>query len=329
MLLLAVSMMAFPVTSYDFQLPWLQVSPVTAGIGGLNLSLTGDPGILYSNPAMLAHSGTSVVSLGMKLQDRDQIDVVEMFNAANVLRKNQIVSLHMAAEGGGFGIRSLAAIDENRTWTDGEGNNLREHEDYRLTAYQIAMAQTEGRLTYGLGFKYLNGRLVYLREQQQSGGWLTEDFVDDRLHGLSFDFSLTLKYGAFVWGFTAWDIYSHLWWMNNSNRAITRRLGSTVGWQSGNTALITGAQRKWGCASDQTYHIGVQQAIPMGGNPEQPTGFLLRGGAYSHDFDHEETTWTSLGVSYYIKAFRVDTSMATHDLALNKTRFLLTVSMGM
>ena len=330
LVLLAVgtALAAFPVTSYDYQHPHQQISPVAAGMGGLNLSLAGDPGLLYANPALLGQNKSTVVSVGFKLQDRDEIDAAQMLNAANILRKNQLVSLHVAAEGGAFAIRPLASIDEQRSWEAG-GTVFTEDENYLLTAYQLGMAETSGKVTYGLGFKYLNGRLVYLRQHETELGSVTDEFVDDRLHGLSIDFGLTVDLGAVTWGITAWDVYSHLWWMHHTDRTITKRLGTTLGWQSGNTALVVGTQRQWNTASDQTYHAGVQHALSLGGDAENPRGLLIRAGAYSHDYEHAETVYSSLGLSFYMKAFRVDTSMATHDLALNNTRYLVTISMGM
>lgn len=327
-LALAVTLSAFPVTSYDYQIPRLQTSPVAAGMGGLNLSYVNDPGIVYSNSALLAQTTGSVISLGMQLQDRDQMDATEIFNASNVLHKNQIVSLHFAAEKGGVGIRSLANIDEKTTWT-AHDNVYHEREKYQLTAYQVGMAETRGRITWGIGAKYLNGRLVYLKERELGSQRVTVDFIDDRLHGVSFDFSATVHYESFTWGFSLWDIYSHLWWMDHEDRVIIKRMGTTFGWQAGNITLITGTQRQWNTASDQTYHVGVEYGISMSDNPDAPASIMLRGGAYSHDFENEETTWSSIGAGYYFNSYRIDASMATHDMMLANTRYLITVSVGM
>jgi len=324
LLLLCLRLAAFPVNSYDYQTPLLQVSPMAAAMGGLNLSLQGDPGLLYGNPALLAYNTSSVMSVGLKLQDRDDISISDMLNAASALKKNQLVSLHFASDKGGMAVRPLVSIDANTTWTE-DDDTFRASEDYNLTCYQLAVAETEGKFTYGLGLKYLDGRLVYLRERETTEGWVREQFINDRLHGLSFDLGMAMKFGSFVWGVNAWALYSKLWWLDNPDRVVTKRVGSTLGWQSGNTALIVGSQRKWSSTDDQTYHGGIQQALSLGDS----TSVIVRAGAYSHNFDNADVTWTSFGLSYYYKTFRIDTSMATHDMAIKNTRYLVSISMGM
>ncbi|MCD4651540.1 MAG: hypothetical protein K8S56_07125 [Candidatus Cloacimonetes bacterium] len=322
----------FPISSYDFHTPVHQVSPVVEAMGGMSVTYESDSALMYNNPALLPFVENGVVTASFKMEHKQGMSFSEVMSMANILKKNQFTYASVYAAKGGFGWYPLASINQSRTYNS-TGEIYREYEDYQLDAVQFAFGTqvediTAVDISWGMSFKYIFGRLVYLEEKQTGNSWLREEFYDERVKGYSADLGFLLKQEGFSAGLVFYDLFSRLYWEDSANRVITKRASLGFQWGIGNYALTTGISRKLNLKKEQEYHLGIVRQFELN-TPVGEGVLLFRTGIHSEDFANEDAIFTSFGTGYYIKQLRIDLSATTNGMVLKNNRYLISISVGL
>jgi hypothetical protein len=322
-----------PIDSYDYAVPENNVSAIAIGMGGINLTNPDDPFASYGNPALLARNETTMVYLAYRLAETEDLSFWEVASASNFLKEKQFKYFTLVTKQAAFSYQPMAAI--NISTFDLETNKTLYY-DYKLDKLQLSLGVTDKSwpsLTAGMNIKYLSGRLVYLVERLEGSHFIREHFIDDKIKGVSSDLGITFRTGDVIYGLTAYDVLSRLWWENYDAVSIQRRIATAVQYGSGASRTSFGIQSKISSDPQTTYHAGYSYTMnwdsqDFNSDDKISQGMDLRLGFYSHDFYGADNVNLTLGSGYYYQMFRFDFSLNSKGLKLADSEFLFSLGLG-
>jgi hypothetical protein len=212
---LAAQQAALPITQYDYAIPENNVSPIAIGMGGLNLTYSGDPYCSYSNPALLAEVEQSSLVTSFRLANDEEMSILEATSLSNTLKDKQFKYFSLSTKKAAFTYQPMSRVNISEIIAE-NGVNYNLYHDFMLDKVQLSIAakdEERSALSAGLNLKYLSGRLVYLKERRIGSTTFTrEAFIDDKVRGFSTDLGFTLDRETFKFGLTAYDFFSRLYW---------------------------------------------------------------------------------------------------------------------
>ncbi len=322
-----------PITSYDYAIVENNVSPIALGMGGLNVTDALDPFSSYGNPALLANNENTYLYMSYRLADNEDLSFWEAVNVSNFLGEKQFKYFTLAAKQVAFSYQPMASVNISE-FDPSTGQSL--YYDYKLDKVQLSLGIADKNwpdITAGLNLKYLGGRLVYLVEHQQGSQFIRDHFIDDKIKGFSTDLGFTYKTGDTVFGLSAYDLVSRLWWENYPAKSVQRRLATSVQYGGGASKTSFGVQSKISSKPETTYHAGYSYRVNWGttslsGADPIQQGLDLRAGLYSRDFYGADNINVTLGSGYYYQMFRFDFSLNTKGLKLKESEFLFSLGLG-
>lgn len=334
---LAAQQAALPITQYDYAIPENNVSPIAIGMGGLNLTYSGDPYCSYSNPALLAEVEQSSLVTSFRLANDEEMSILEATSLSNTLKDKQFKYFSLSTKKAAFTYQPMSRVNISEIIAE-NGVNYNLYHDFMLDKVQLSIAakdEERSALSAGLNLKYLSGRLVYLKERRIGSTTFTrEAFIDDKVRGFSTDLGFTLDRETFKFGLTAYDLFSRLYWENYSSKPIQSRIGLGAAWVDDNMLISVGLQGKISKSTDTTYHLGFQnswswgQSYSQAGRPIQHS-ILLRLGLYSQDFYGTKNIHFTMGSGYNYSIFRFDFSVNSAGMILKESEYLFSLGVGL
>ncbi len=322
-----------PIMEYDYRTPANAVSPISVGMGGLNLTYAADYYSSYDNPALLASSPATALAMSYRLKNEEQYSFVEAMQISNALRDKQIKYFTLITKGAAISYQPMASIHISR-WT-GNGD-ISEYYDYQLDKWQASFAAKDPEyqmLSAGLNVKYLTGRLVYLREKKVGLNLIREAFIDDKVKGFSADLGFTMEQGDFTWGGVVYDLYSQLYWENYDSVHLQRRSAMGFEYHNGDLSLLASVHTKVHKEPDPTFHFGLVQDwnwsnTDFATKREITQNIILRMGMYSKDFYGTGNINYTLGTGYNYNLFRFDFALVNQGMRLKDSEFLFSIGVG-
>lgn len=322
-----------PITDYDYAIPANNVSAIAIGMGGINVTNQRDPFASYGNPALLANGDTTTLYMAYRIADDANMGFWDAVNVSNFLREKQFKYFSLVVKQGAVSYQPMASV--NISAIDPETNRTMYY-DYKLDKLQFSLGMTDKAwpsLTAGFNVKYLTGRLVYLVERLEGHQFIREQFIDDKVKGFSSDLGLTYRTGDVVYGISAYDLFSRMWWENYDSVSLQRRIAAGVQYGSGASKTSFGIQSKISSKPETTYHMGYSYAMNWDSNDfysdEQiRQGMDLRIGFYSDDFYGADNINLTLGGGYHYQVFRFDFSLNSKGLKIADSEFLFSLGMG-
>ncbi|MEA1973325.1 MAG: hypothetical protein U9N34_08545 [Candidatus Cloacimonadota bacterium] len=312
---------SFPIKDYDYHIIENTISPVTAAMGGMNVTNIDDCALLYNNVALLSYLKYSTMQLSARVNLDEEQSFSEILHFSNTLKQTIINYFSFTIDTGGFAYQPLANVHQNRTW--GDSIQYKEYEDYQLSSYQIGISEKNDYLSYGLNLKYLSGRLVYLKEHSYDDNWLKDDFIDDKVNGFSADLSFSIMKDHYAYGLNLYDVFSKLWWRDNPNKNLVRRAAFGTQIMRNGNIYMSGVSSRLELDTQHLYHFGIQRTLIAKGR-----AIPIRMGAYSRKFAYADEIFISFGMGYYIgQTFRIDISATNNGFDLNKAKYLLSFSL--
>ena len=326
----SLNLFSFPINDYDFHLAELQISPITAAMGGLNVISIKDPFAVYQNPAILGEVEQSVFSISFKMKNKEDQNITDIINAGNILKEKQISFINLSAKKAGFSFQPLVSIHEKSNYFV-SNVQYQDYIDYKLNSYQVSGGFDKNEISWGFTAKFLSGRLIYLKEKQIESTELfnIDSFIDDNSKGFSFDLGFIYTKSNIKYGLVFYDLFSHLYWKNNPNRTLTKRFAFGTGYSSNGYDLTAGIDGKLNKNSNSQYHFGIAKNVLTDENPNNPKSLDFRAGVYSHDFKNEDDIFTSFGVGYFIKIFKIDCSVTSFGMNSENNSYLISTSIAM
>jgi len=322
-----------PITSYDYAIPENNVSAIALATGGINVTDARDPFASYGNPALLAKNDATMLYLAYRLADETNLSFWDAVSVSNFLSEKQFKYFTMVAKQAAFSYQPMASINISE-YDEVTQKSL--YYDYKLDKVQLSLGISDHNwpsIHAGLNMKYLSGRLVYLAEQRQGSQFIREHFIDDKVKGFSTDLGLVYKTGDTVFGVTAYDLVSRLWWENYPAKSIQRRIATGVQYGTGASSTTFGIQSKISRNPETTYHMGYSYRVnwdtsSLSSDETIRQGMDLRAGLYSRDFYGADNINITLGSGYYYQMFRFDFSLNTKGLKLAESEFLFSLGLG-
>ena len=322
-----------PITEYDYTLPGNNVSPVTMGMGGMNVTSMADAYASYNNPALLAGSEVTSFATSFRLAANDELGFWQAMQISNALREKQFQYFSVTTKQVGFAYQPVANVHLSEWSAVGDTSR---YYDYKLDKVLMSLAAKDTKYTTlqaGLSIKYLSGRLVYLREHRVGNSLVRDAFIDDKVKGFSTDLGFTYKPGNMVIGATIYDLFSRLYWENYDSKPIQRRIGMGMEYDNNNLKLLLGLQSKISKDPDTSYHLGLQYSWNWNSESfidEQSTeqGMVIRTGMYSSDFYGTKNINYTLGTGYNYNLLRFDVSMSNQGMELKNSKYLFSIGVG-
>jgi hypothetical protein len=208
--LAAQGLPALPISSYDYHILPNTVSPITLGMGGINLTNAGDFFTSYDNPALLADNDGTAIATSFLLKNTQDLNFAEMMQLSNLLNNKQFNYYTLVTSKSAFSYQPVASTHISRI-----AGAYSEYYDYKLDKLQMSLAASDekyAKFSGGISVKYLSGRLIYLKERISGSNMIREAFIDNKVKGFSTDLGLTWKETNFTWGACFYDIFSRLYW---------------------------------------------------------------------------------------------------------------------
>lgn len=324
---LAAQQPPLPITSYDYALPENNVSPISIGMGGLNVTNTGDFYASYSNPALIGANEYSLLLTAFRLTNAENLSFAEAASISSALRDKQFKYFTLLTKQSAWSYQPMARLHIV------ESNHYYDYQMDKVQATLAASDQSWRPVSFGLNLKYMTGRLVYLNESRGEDSALRRVFIDDKVKGISSDLGLTLQMGDITYGLAAYDILSQLWWEHYDSVALQRRIAFGVQYDSGNLLLSAGLQGKLSQSTDTTFHLGLQNSWNLGSSNISGTNtaqaFGIRLGLYSHDFHGSSNINYTFGTGYNYSIFRFDFSLNNKGLRMQDSEYLFSLGVGL
>ncbi len=318
---------ALPITSFDYALPENNVSPISIGMGALNVTNPGDYYANYSNPALLGTNDYNVLVTSFRLKNDENLDFWQASQISNALKPKQFKYFTLLTKQAAWTYQPVASVHLVESVSTGGYR----YYDYQLDKVQVTLAGSDDSwqpVSFGLNLKYLAGRLVYLLSANSNS------FIDDKVKGFSTDVGATLQTGNITVGLVGYDVFSRLYWENYDSKAIQPRAAFGVQYGTETMTLSGGVQGKVSQATDTTYHFGFQylwgwdqENAATGENVNQ--GVVLRLGLYSHDFYGTNNINYTLGTGYNYNVFRFDFSLNNKGMRLRDSEYLFSLGVGL
>lgn len=319
-----LSLSGFPITDYDYHICENAISPITAAMGGINVTNLDDCALIYNNPALLSYMKTSTMIISAKYDPEEEKSFSEVLHSSNTLKDAKINYFSFTIDSGGFAYQPLAKINIDRSWDDSLSVSHKEYHNYYLDAYQLAFSEKNDYLSYGLNLKYLTGRMVYLKEHLYDSNWIKDEFIDSTVQGFSADLSFSVRRETYAYGLNFYDVFSKLYWKDHKNANLVRRFAFATQIMGENFIYTSGVSSRLEFNSKHNYHFGIQRNMQFR-NQIIP----IRAGVYSQKFDKAKNIFVSFGFGYYIgDNFRIDISATSNDSDIHTTKYLLSFSLN-
>ncbi len=322
-----------PITSYDYSAPEHNVSPISIGMGALNVTNSGDFYANYSNPALIGANEYTALLTSFRVKGSEKMSFWEAASISNALKPKQFKYFTLLTKQTAWTYQPVARVHISEITNAGE---YRYH-DYQLDKMQVTIAaedQSWQPVAFGLNVKYLSGRLVYLLEHRVGNSLIRDAFIDDKVRGFSSDVGVTLDLQNFKVGVAGYDVFSRLYWENYPSVAIQRRAALGVQYYTDNLILSGGVQGKLAKTTDSTIHLGLQYLWDWGGTDSNTgedvsQGLVARLGLYSHDFYGASNINYTLGTGYNYNLFRFDFSLNNKGLKIKDSEYLFSLGVGL
>ena len=331
---LSAQVSPLPIQSYDYHTPENNVSPVSIGVGGLNLTNSSDFFGSYDNPALLANSGAASLAISYRLKNADQMNFYQAMQISNALKDKQFKYFSLVTKNAAWAYQPVAGIHLSEWNATGDTT---QYYDYQLDKWQASYGlndQDNKALSAGVNIKYLTGRLVYLKERKVGVSLIREAFIDDKIKGFSADLGFAYTQDSYSIGAAVYDVFSRLYWENYDSKQLTRRAAAGFQINNGSLSLLGGIQGKISSDPETTYHFGVVQdwnfdSQSFTNDTETSQNLILRIGMYSHDFYGTENINYTFGSGYNYNMFRVDFGMTNQGMKLRDSEFLFSIGVGL
>jgi hypothetical protein len=332
--LYAQSLPSLPLQHYDYHIPENVVSPITLGMGGINLTNAADYFTSYDNPALLAENRGSAFATSFRLAKSGSMAFTDLMSASNLLKDKQFMYYTLITKNAAWSYHPVASINQS-LYQNVAGINYAEYYDYQLDKLQLSLAATDQKfsgLAGGLNLKYLTGRLVYLKERLSGGNLIRESFIDNKVKGVSGDLGLTWTQNNFIWGACFYDLLSRLWWEDYSSKSLQKRAALGFQYLSDNLSLLASLQGKISSSPGTTYHFGLIKnwtwQAKTSSNQTVEQNLVIRAGLYSKDFNGTDNISYTLGSGYNYNMFRIDFAMTNTGMQLRDSQYLFSVGVG-
>jgi hypothetical protein len=313
-----------PITSYDYALPENNVSPISIGMGALNVTNAGDFFANYSNPALIGSNEYNVLVTSFRLKNNDELDFWEASQFSNVLKPKQFKYFSLLTKQAAWTYQPVASVHIVDQLSTGGWR----YYDYQLDKMQVTIAASDESwqpVRFGMNLKYLMGRLVYLQ---------SNTFIDDKVKGFSGDVGVTLQTGNFTFGMAGYDVFSRLYWENYSSKYIQPRVAIGAQYGTETMTVTAGFQGKVSKVADTTYHLGFQylwgwDSEDTNTGEDVNQGIVLRMGLYSHDFYGTDNINVTFGTGYNYNIFRFDFSLNNKGFRIRDSEYLFSLGLGL
>ena len=337
MIMLGVSLLwaqKLPITEYDYATAENNVSPIAIGVGGMNLTLANDPYCSYSNPALLAHMNHAQLFTSFRLKSDKPMSFLEVSSISNALKSKQFKYFGLSTKQMGFVYQPMSRINISEITSD--DHNL--YYDYALDKVQLSIAASDEKyasFSGGLSFKYLSGRLVYLKERRPTATtFVREEFIDNKVKGFSTDLGFLWQRGDFRFGAVGYDLLSRLYWESYPSRSISPRLAFSTTYVKDNLAMNIGVMGKLRKQTDSTIHLGLQNNWNWGQGRTSSGAMVqhnipLRIGIYSKDFYGTNNMNFTFGSGYSYNMLLFDFSINSPGLKLRDSEYLFSIGVGL
>jgi len=321
----AISIFAFPIDQYDFNLPHTTPSTVAAALGGLNLGYADDYFLPITNPTTLRRVKNTTIAFSFARPPRDYEAFSDLFKAEPLLGSSTLRAVSYQAKNFGLAYRTLASSEKTVIGTLLFTKN---YTAYDLSSYTVAFADSVGRFDWGVSGKLLHGHLVYLAESTPDQSTPTVDtFYDEDALGYSFDLGVGTTIGSMTYALTVYDIYSAIHWPEQSPAHIRTRLATGVDYTSGSSSVGAGMNSRWWFVGLPFYNVYYSYQI-IGEKSSQLHQNKVRIGLVSQDFQQQDNVLYCFGVSYGYKAFSVDMGLQSRGIKANETQVYFSLTMG-
>ncbi len=329
----------FPIKDFNYHLPNTNLSPYSAGLGGICLTNADNHFALYDNPALLSDVKAMTFSSSFCLPDKNQ-SFTDIMKTNPLMQKSVFRGLAIQAHHVGFIYHELA----NDHFTKSDSLN-KIYQDYKLRSIGISFADTSGgTISWGLSIKYLDGRLVYLKENKRSvtdssrvktsqklasfdTNYIIEDFIDSKSMGYASDLGIYGKKSGFYYGFVVHDLYSKLYWTNHPDKKLPTRGSFSAELRGQNVSYISSVTSLWNIHETPLYCQSLNYSSNLG-NPNYSQSLAIRFGATSPNYKKSENILFGFGTSYMIQTFKIDLSMQTQGLKTNTAQYMFSLSFG-
>jgi hypothetical protein len=324
------------VQDYDYHTPEGNISPVSLGMGGINLTYPADYFSPYDNPALLATNTSSAAATSFIIKQNAPATFADMMNSKTLLKDKQFLYYSVITKQAAWTYQPVAAVHVSQLTTTTDGL-LSEYFDYQLDKIQLSIAGKDEEYTNlagGLNIRYLTGRLVKLTQRKVGNNWVTAgNLIDDKVKGVSGDLGFTWAEGNFVWGSCIYDIYSRLWWENYDSESLKRRAAMGFQYNMDKLALLASVQGRVSNDPQTTYHLGliknwIWKTDGSMDTPGTEQNLLIRAGLYSRDFNGTENINYTFGSGYNYNMFRIDFAMTNSGMRLKDSQYLFSVGVG-
>lgn len=333
--LVSQTLPALPIMEYDYHIPENMVSPITMGMGGLNLTNMADYFTSYDNPALLAENTITAFAVSFRLKDGKQMSFIDMMRVSNLLKDKQFMYYTLITKSAAWSYQPVASTHISEIYVSNDVT-YSEYYDYQLDKLQMSIAAKDdkhSKLAGGLNVKYLTGRLVYLKQRRSGSNWINvESLIDDKVKGISGDIGLTWREDRFIWGACFYDVLSRLWWENYDSKSLQKRAALGFQYQADTYALLASVQGRLSSSPATTYHLGLIKnwswKNTAGSGRTVNQNFLLRAGLFSKDFNGTDNINYTLGSGYNLNMFRFDFAMTNSGMRLRDSEFLFSIGFG-
>lgn len=313
---------AFPNQDYDFHLPTSGLSPYEAAAGGINLTDNNNQFATYSNPALLKTLTQTTFALSFSVPPRKK-SFTEMLKTNPLLEKSVFRGVNVQTRQAGFYYQIMADEHIDKTTTD-----YYEYKDFTLKNAGVCFADTSSNLNWGIGLKYLNGRMVYLKEMVQDSLSAYNQFVDSKANGYSFDMGIYRQYGGFHVGFVVYDVYSKLYWEDQKNAKLRTRGAFSVELRGNNLSLAAGTNSLWNIHEKPFYNQSIRYVTTFYPSKKNPQSMGFGMGICSKDFKNRRSTLFTYGISYFMSYLRIDVAIQSQGWIANNSQYLFSVALG-
>lgn len=320
-----------PIQEFDYHIPENTISAITLGMGGLNLTNAADYYTSYDNPALLATNTGTAFAASFRLKGKNDLSFAEMMQVSNLLRDKQFMYYTLITKNAAWSYHPVASTNVSQLTSTHS-----EYYDYQLDKLQLSLAAKDekfDKLAAGMNIKYLTGRLVYLKERRAYNTLIREEFIDNKVKGVSGDLGFTWEEDNYIWGACVYDILSGLWWEDFGTKSLQRRAALGFQYNMENLALLASLQGKIASSPETTYHFGLvrnwtwkTESFRSGKHNEQ--NLVIRAGLFSKDFNGTQNINYTLGSGYNYNMFRIDFALTNAGMRLRDSRYLFSVGVG-
>lgn len=327
-ILAADELPSLPLQDYDYHIMDNILSPITLGMGGLNLTNAADYFTSYDNPALLAGNSGTAFGTSFRLTDEEALTFADAVSASNLLKSKQFMYYTLIANNSAWSYHPTASTHVSRL-----GAATSEYYDYQLDKVQLSIAASDEkytRLSGGINLKYLTGRLVYLKERIEYGDMIREQFIDNKVKGAALDLGFTWSEDRITWGACFYDLLSRMWWESYDSESLQRRAAMGFEYRGETYSLLGGLQGRISSSPATTYHLGMIKHWnwKTGGRDGKDQSLVLRAGMFSKDFNGTQNINYTLGSGYNLNMFRIDFALTNGGMRLKDSQYLFSVGVG-